>query len=149
MKRDDFFKLTEKRLFRYTDNLEQIEKLKGELSIIRTNGDVKAQSYDKQSGGFNHGVKNPVLDYVERVIKIEAKISSLESETRPIERALNDIESNKADPLSRDFLILFRLFYCDKHSLSEIAAAIEKDRRTIYSRRKDFVKMIASYFQPF
>ena len=145
MDRNDFFKLTEKRLFRYADHIAQIEELKDELSIMEATGDIKAQSY-KQGGVFSHGIKNPVLDYVERVIKIEAKMARLENDTRPITRAIKDMERDKENALSRDFMILFKLFYCDKHDLQEIAAIIEKNRRTLYSRRRDFVKVIASYF---
>ena len=34
MNRNDLFKLTEKRLFRYTDNLNRIAKLKNDMKLL-------------------------------------------------------------------------------------------------------------------
>jgi len=144
MKANDIFRLTEKRLFQYGGNIKKLVTLQNELKELQHGGDIHAQSYNS-SAANNHGVNNPVLNYVEKVLSIEHKIARLERDIKPVKRLIEDLQRDNSQK-ARDFIILLREFYSDKHSLKEIAEIIKKDRRTLYNRRCELVKKAASYF---
>ncbi len=144
MTANNIFRLTEKRLFQYGTNIKKLVTLQNELNELQHGGDIHAQNYSA-TGGNNHGVNNPVLNYVEKVLSIEHKITRLERDIKPVKRLIEDLQRDNSQK-ARDFIILLREFYSDKHSLKEIAEIIKKGRRTLYNRRCELVKKAASYF---
>ena len=144
MNRDDLFKLTEKRLFRYSDNLEKLAELKTELEALRSKGDIKAQQYSVI--GYNSGAGDPVAEYVNKLLKLETKLKKLKSEVSSVSKFISDMEEEKS-PASRNVLLFIRLFYIDKHSVKEIADGLKIPRRTLYARRRQIVKKCSKYFE--
>lgn len=145
MDRDDLFKLTEKTLFRYSDTLKKLVELKNAIKLLRRKGDVKTQCY-----GLNFetpsGARDPVAEYVCRLMTLETKITKLERDIAPIKKFISDMEKEKS-PASKGLLLFMRLFYDDKHSIKEIASGLGVPRRTLYARRRQIVKKCAKYFE--
>ena len=142
MKDSQIFKFTEKLLFNYASNIKKFHRLQHELNAIRSNGDIHAQSYQPSN---NSGFSNPVLDHVERVLNLEAKLARLKRDIIPVMRLIRELTQNKSNK-AKDFIILLREFYSNKHSLKEISIQIKKSLRTLYSRRRELVQKTAGYF---
>ena len=144
MNTDNKFRLTEKRLFQYGTNIKKLVTLQAELAALKSKGDIHAQGYNS-SASNNTGINNPVLNYVERVLRLESKIKRFEHDITPVTRLINDLQRNKSKK-ARDFIILIREFYSNKHSLKEIAETTKKTRQTLYRRRVELVGKASSYF---
>lgn len=145
MDRDDLFKLTEKKLFRYADNLKKLAELKNAIKLLRGKGDLKTQCYDLIFR-LSSGARDPVAEYVCKLMTLETKIKKIEKDIAPIKKFISDMEGEKT-PASKDMLLFMRLFYDDKHSIKEIAGGLGVPRRTLYARRRQIVKKCAKYFE--
>lgn len=145
MDRDDLFKLTEKRLFRYADTLKKLVELKNTVKLLRGKGDVKTQCYD-MNFRTSSGARDPVAEYVCRLMTLETKIKKIEKDIAPVKKFISDMEKEKS-PASKDTLLFVRLFYDDKHSIKEISGGLGVPRRTLYARRRQIVKKCAKYFE--
>ena len=143
MTTDDIFRQTEKRLFNYGVNITKLVTLQSKLHELKQHGDIHTQDY-QTTGANNHGVSNPVLNYTEKVLSIEHKIKKLKRDIIPIVRLITDLQRDNSQK-ARDFIILLREYYANKHSLKEIAEQTGKSRRTLYSRRRELVIMVLKY----
>ena len=147
MSYNDKFRHVEKCLYSYKDNLARIAALNDDLTILRAGSDVHAQNYQQR---LNNSIAsaNPVASYVEKIQKLENHIIKLKRVTEPVTRLINDIEAaiiNSDSNVMRDFNILLNSFYFGRCSLIEVAAIIEKSRKTLSKRRTALVKKAAIY----
>ena len=148
MKTDDIFRLTEKLLFSYHDNLARLETLREDLRVLRAGGDVHVQTY-QLTFNFGSTPSDPVAAHTEKIISLENKIKSLERNTSPITRLVQDIKkcagkSSKFAPV-RDYEILLDLFYFGGYTLYDVAESENRSKRTLSSRRKKLVMKAADY----
>ena len=148
MKANDIFRLTEKLLFSYKDNLARLEILTEDLRVLRAGGDVHAQSY-QLNFDFGGTPSNPVALHVEKIISLEKQIKCLERNTTPITRLVNEIHERATSAPDfapvKDFQVLLDLFYFGDNTLYDIAEITKRSRRTLSARRKKLVMKAADY----
>jgi len=148
MKANNVFRLTEKLLFSYHDNLARLETLREDLRVLRAGGDVHAQSY-QLTFSFGNTPSDPVAAHIEKILTLENKIKHLERCTSPITRLIQEIKkcvgkSSKYAPV-RDYEILLDSFYFGGYTLYDVAEETKRSRRTLSSRRKKLVQKAADY----
>jgi len=148
MKPNDIFRLTEKLLFSYHENLARLDVLREDLRVLRASGDVHAQNY-QSTFGFSSTPSDPVAAHVEKIISLENQIKRLERNTDPISRLVSDINKSAATAPKhsqlKDFQALLELFYFGGYTLYDVAETINKSRRTLSSRRSLLVMKAAGY----
>lgn len=144
MQRQDLFKLTERRLFRYSDNIKKLEEVNGEMEKLHDGGDVRAKQYRWTRSEHRGGIYDPVAEHVSKLITLEKQAQKLKKEIAPVKSFISDMELEKT-PLAKSFLLFFRLFYVDKHPIKDISDGLNIPRRTLYARRKQIIKKCAKY----
>ena len=148
MKADNIFRLTEKLLFSYHDNLARLETLREDLRVLRAGGDVHAQTY-QLTFNFGNTPSDPVAAHTEKIISLENKIKSLERNTAPITRLVQEINKIAANASEyspvKDLKTLLDSYYFGGYTLYDIAEDSGRSRRTLSTRRKKLVMKAADY----
>ena len=137
------FRTAEGCLYGYQENLARLESLRADLDKLSS---LTIQSYksDLRSDG---GHSDPVWGYIQRGEDIREQIAALERRTEPITRLLEDLESPDVwdgSPKAAMAKIL-RLCYFARNSKEQVASELHMDRRRVYERRDDLVKLTIRY----
>ena len=141
----NLFKYTEKCLYEYKQNIVKLDRLMADLSLLRLQGDVKAQSYDfTPSSPGSHS--EPVFAFLVSVENLERKIKTLERITEPVKMLMAELDQNGHGRRSSMWLTLLELYYFDNYSVQAVTRELHVSRSMFFELKNSLVKKAMSYF---
>lgn len=108
------FRMTEKTLYSYPENLTKMETLKMRLNMLKNSGSVKAQSYEGAATGGGE-IHDPVSDRVQKIMELENRLIAVQSLAMPITGLKADLEMPNIERGSHKAImaeILNRYYIC-------------------------------------
>ena len=139
----NLFRYTEKCLHEYVQNCAKLERLKGDLVLLRSATDVKAQSYD--IAPTSSSASDPVFAFFISVENLEWKIKMLERITEPVKKFMADLAQNR-DRKNSMFMTILKLYYFDNYSVEAVMQELHICRAAFFNQKKSFVRQAMSYF---
>lgn len=139
----NFFRYVEKCLYEYVQNCAKLERLKGDLVLLRSATDVKAQSYD--IAPTSSSASDPVFAFFISVENVERKIKMLERITDPIKKFMADLAQDR-DRKSSMYLTILERYYFDNYAVNAVMWELHVSRSAFFNLKNSLVKKAMSYF---
>lgn len=133
------YKQAEYLMYSYTRTKTLLDELKYEYKLLTLRGDLSNSKYSKLEK--HKPVKDPVVNYVERIIKMERSINEKLEQVLPVERVEKELLTI-GDKLAQELLdVLHFVYYAGiKHQVC--AHMLKMSRSKLYYRRRELVKRV-------
>lgn len=133
-------------MYEYKRNVACLEVLRGDLQVLKSSTDVKAQSYEVMFGN-NMLPSDPVVTHFTKIETVENRIKQLERWTSPIRKLEEDLNAPYVleNSRSKELLEILRLYYFGGNAIDLVTSELKISRSPFFRRRRELVLMAINY----
>ena len=142
-RRESPFRFAEGCLYNYQENLARLDRLRTDLAKVSSRTVTNYEAEGHAAGTHS----DPVLKCVQQREALEGEIAGLERRTEPVTRLIADLESPYVLEGSPKAVLakILRMCYFAGNPKEQVALHLHLDRRRIYEKRDELVKLAIKY----